>query len=109
MKIPDKLMCGISFNEYRPCYIITPHRSTPPTKERGFFHQWSCEQQPVGAGLAKGSHQGGQFSQTLGIVEKEDGSVCFVHPENIQFIDTRELMAQIAWDEEEEASKNATV
>ncbi len=103
MKIPDKTLFSITTNEYRPCYVITPHRSTPPTKERGLFHRWACEQQPVAPGLARGSHPGGQLSQTLGIVEKEDGAICLVHPERIQFTSTRELMDQIAWDEEEEA------
>lgn len=105
MNIPDKFIFGLTSTEYRPCYIMTPHRTSSPTRERALFHKWTYEQQPVSAGLARGSHPGGQLSETWGIVEKEDGSVCLVSPQCIVFTDTREMMSQIAWDDEKEEAK----
>lgn len=101
MNIPDKFIFGLTSTEYRPCTIIIPTGRSVPTRKRALFHKWTQESHPVKPGLAKGSHPGGQLSETLGIVETEDGSVRLVRPEYITFTDTQGMMDQFAWDDEE--------
>ena len=100
MNIPDRFIFGLTSTEYRPCYVVIPHGRNV-TREKALFHKWTTEAHLVGAGISRGSHPAGQLSKTLGIVETEEGRVLFVEPQQIEFIDTRELMVQIAWDEEE--------
>ena len=101
MNIPDKFLFGITTSEYRPCTLLIPTGRSVPTRERALFHRWTHESQPVKPGLAKGSQPGGQLSQTLGIVETENGRVRLVRPEYITFTDTQGVMDQFAWDDEE--------
>lgn len=57
----------------------------------GYFHCWSHEANVIEPGIAIGSHPGGQFSTTLGIVEFSDG-VKKVAPEKIKFVDEENMM-----------------
>lgn len=85
--------------ELRPCVIITDYRSET-TVENAFFHRWTYEQYPVEAGLTIGSHNAGQVSHTLGIVEMLDGTVRTVLPCRIRFLDSKEKAEQIAWEKD---------
>lgn len=102
MQLPDKYIFGLTSTEYRPCFITTYSRKQEPTERKALFHKWTIEQEPVAPGLMKGSHPGGQYSTTLGIVELEDGTVRTVDPSAIRFIDTKAIMDQFIYGEREE-------
>lgn len=58
--------------------------------KHGYFHCWTHEADVIAPGIGIGSHPGGQFSTTLGIVELSDGVRKFV-PEKIEFIDEEHM------------------
>ena len=99
--IPMKITVGLTDSEYRPCYVIKRSRHGGQSKRKALFHKWTLEQEPMGPGLAVGSHPGGQFSRTLAVVEFGGGTVRLVTPEAVQFIDTQHIMGQLAWPENE--------
>lgn len=100
--IPMKMTVGLTDSEYRPCYIVKYSRHGGQSKRKALFHKWTLEQEPIGPGIALGSHPGGQVSKTFALVEFEDGAVRLVSPEAVQFIDTQATMEQLAWPEDEE-------
>ena len=63
----------------------------------GYFHCWSHEANVIDPGIAIGSHPGGQFSTTLGIVEFSD-CVKKVAPEKIKFVDDENVMLDMIED-----------
>lgn len=105
MRLPDKILFGLTETEYRPCYVSEYSRKKGATKKKALFHKWSYDQEPVAPGYVVGSHPGGQRSLTVGIVELEDGTMRRCHVEDIQFLDTKDIMCQISYGEEEEHEK----
>jgi hypothetical protein len=63
----------------RPCIV--------DKKQKGLFHCWEEESQPVAAAISIGGAPAGQLAYTLGIVELEDGSVIECFPYKIRFLD----------------------
>lgn len=99
--LTDQYIFGLTSSEYRPCYVIKRSRHGGQSRRKALFHKWTLEQEPIGPGLAVGSHPGGQVSRTFAVVEFEDGTVRLVNPEAVQFIDTQGTMNQLAWPENE--------
>lgn len=54
---------------------------TPPYRREfyGWFHDWGKESRFLGRGK--------RDTVTVGIVEREDGQICFVEPDLIKFLD----------------------
>ena len=72
--------------------MITQERRLCKVENRlGYFHCWSHEANVISPGLAIGSHPGGQFSTTLGIVEFSNG-IEKIEPELIKFVDAENEM-----------------
>lgn len=97
MKMPEKIIFGLTSNEYRPCFVNISDRRGINEKKKALFHKWTYEQEPVESGVMKGSHPAGQLSTTQGIVEMEDGQVLMVMPYLIQFADGQDVFDQFAW------------
>lgn len=55
-------------------------------KELGYFHCWEQYGDIIFPGVMIGSHPGGQYSRTFGIIEFDD-RMARVDPSNIKFID----------------------
>lgn len=85
---------------YRPCIVRKVNRNR--TMKRGkvvdqeefkdyraVFHHWSERFWTVGESLMTGGHAGGQISQTVAIVEYEDGTVHECYPEEIRFLESK--------------------
>ena len=60
-------------------------------EHKGYFHKWSDRFWTVGASLMVGGYSAGQMSETVAIVEYEDGTVHEHKPSEIQFIDKNEV------------------
>lgn len=54
------------------------------------FHKWSHKAWVVDAGLAIGSHPGGQMELDVAIIEYEDGTVTECYPYEVKFTDKEE-------------------
>lgn len=70
--------------ELRSCEIVTKDKA-----EKALFHMWENYSNVVDASLAIGGHPGGQVSQVLAIVEKENGEVMRIEPYRIRFTDNK--------------------
>lgn len=68
----------------RPCLV---------TGKKALFHRWFQSSEVVAPSPMVGGHPGGQLSMVLGLVEWEDGTVHAVPVWEIQFLDTRQEMA----------------
>ena len=68
-------------DKLRPCIV---------EEKKAFFHRWGDIAEPIPPSALRGGHPGGQYWQTFGIVEYEDGSVVMVHPSKIRFTDISE-------------------
>lgn len=53
--------------------------------KKAYFHKWADISYIVPPSLMVGGHNGGQVSNTLGIIEYEDGTVAEVEPTSIKF------------------------
>lgn len=86
-------------NELRPC-IVRKQKSAAyerympaakkPEEHKGYFHKWSERFWTIGESPMTGGHAAGQMSQTVAIVEYEDGTVHEHLPSEIQFMDREE-------------------
>lgn len=65
----------------------------PAEEHKGYFHKWFDRFWTVGASLMVGGYSAGQMSETVAIVEYEDGTVHEHKPSEIQFIDKNEVTA----------------
>lgn len=59
----------------------------PAEEHKGYFHRWSDRYWTIGEYPMVGGHSAGQMSETVAIVEYEDGTVHEVYPSQIQFTD----------------------
>lgn len=87
--------------EYRPCVVteyvnkLSPFDSLKSrvkakpeeVKHNAIFHRWSERFWTIGQSSMIGGYAGGQMSQTVGIVEYEDGTIHEHMPNDIQFKD----------------------
>lgn len=87
--------------EYRPCVVteyvnkLSPSDSlksrvkvkSEEVKHNAIFHHWSERFWTIGQSPMIGGYAGGQMSQTVGIVEYEDGTIHEHLPNKIQFTD----------------------
>ena len=75
---------------YRTVYGERRRRVVQEAEEHiGYFHKWSDRFWVVVESPMVGRHAAGQISQTVGIVEYEDGTVHEHLPNEIQFTDRR--------------------
>lgn len=65
--------------EYRRCEV---------DGQTALFHRWNEYSRPVEPSPMIGGAPGGQVSYTLGLIEREDGTVDEVVPQKIRFLDT---------------------
>lgn len=93
-------------NELRPCIVRTKEetktvriketneRKTVVIKQaeehKGYFHKWSDRFWTTGESPMIGGYAAGQMSQTVAIVEYEDGTVHEHYPSEIRFTDRDE-------------------
>lgn len=52
------------------------------------FHMWFTHSQVIPPSLLIGGHSGGVITQQYALVEYEDGTMSYVNPFNIKFLDT---------------------
>lgn len=81
----------------RPCYWKTYLKSS--RKFKALFHQFITIQQPIEGGLTIGSAPAGQLSMVYALIELEDGTLRYVSPYEITFLDNP--FTDYAWPEEE--------
>lgn len=81
-------------NELRPCYVTVYKNDTEKRgrlkkdgEVKALFHCWEQTSEVVAPSPMFGGHNGGIISGILGIVEREDGVVGRVKPEDIRFAD----------------------
>lgn len=75
----------MDFNTLRPCYWQSCDKGSQ--KFKALFHQLITIQRPVPAGLTIGSAPGGQLSTVYAAIELENGTIRYVDPYEITFID----------------------
>lgn len=87
-------MAGLHIeHSLRPCYVITYKRDPKSkrlekdTKIKALFHCWEQMSDVVSPSPMVGGHNGGIIAGLAGIVEREDGTIGRVRPEDIQFCD----------------------
>ncbi len=68
----------IRTTEYRPCIV---------KGKKALFHRWQTISQVVAPSYMVGGHPGGQLTETVGIVEYEDGTIGQPFPASIRFCD----------------------
>lgn len=68
--------------------------------KRCLFHCWSTESRVVPPSNLRGGHSGGTISETVGILEFEDGSIMKLCTGDFKFIDGGQFK-QWAWPVEE--------
>ena len=81
--IPEKIeyMRDRVYGNKIPCLVQEAE------EHNGYFHRWSERYWTVGESPMVGGHSAGQMSDTVAIVEYEDGTVHEVLPGQIQFTD----------------------
>ena len=67
-----------SKTELRPCIV---------TGQKALFHRWADYSHIIPPSPQNGGHSGGEFRGTLGIIEREDGTIHKAYPDEIRFID----------------------
>ena len=75
----------IDFNTLRPCYWQSHNKGS--RKFKALFHQLVTIQRPVPGGLTIGSAPGGQLSTMYAVIELENGTIRYVDPYEITFLD----------------------
>lgn len=93
-------------NELRPCIVHIPEQKETyrdirgelkenifkkAKEHKGYFHKWSDRYWTIGASPMVGGYSAGQMSETVAIVEYEDGTVHEHLPYEIQFTDRRSV------------------
>ena len=78
--------------ERRPCVVHTGEGGI-----RGMFHRWADYARPHTAALR--SDTSGQYWDVYGLVEYEDGSMHYIEPNMIQFVDHSEF-SEYSWEGE---------
>lgn len=81
-------------NTLRPCMVAIQKGGE---EKRALFHCWNQWATVVAPSILKGGHTGGQFSETYGIVEFEDGTVQNTYPQLIRFLDSS--FDEYCWEE----------
>ena len=76
-----KISCAV----YRPCIV---------KGRKALFHGWSNKAEVIPPSPMVGGHPGGQLSQTVALVEYEDGSVHEAYPSEVRFLDTAAQMEE---------------
>lgn len=86
-----------------PIYMVDTRRPCikRKTKEKCFFHLWSHESRLVDASPMIGGHPGGNISETLGILEFEDGHIETLPPSEFYFCDGGDF-GNVVWVGEEQ-------
>lgn len=91
----------------RPCYIMIykpdPKRRGALTKdgeEKALFHCWEQTSDVISPSVMIGGHGGGVVAGMAAIVEREDGRVGRVRPEDIRFCDN--IFREYSFGEEKE-------
>ncbi len=92
-------------SELRPCIVRTDEETITSrnclgecktkiikeaTEHKGYFHKWSDRFWTIGESPMIGGYAAGQMSQTVAIVEYEDGTVHEHYPSEIRFTDRDE-------------------
>lgn len=72
-------------NTLRPCYYQNQNKGSQ--KLKALFHQLATIQRPVPGGLTIGSAPGGQLSTVYAVIELENGTIRYVDPYEITFLD----------------------
>lgn len=72
------------------------HRSTSNGPEKCLFHCWSTESKVIPPSNLRGGHSGGTISETVGILEFEDGHLEKLSINDFRFIDGGQFK-QWAW------------
>ena len=75
----------IDFNTLRPCYCQNHNKGSQ--KFKALFHQFITIQKPIPGGLTIGSAPGGQLSTVYAVIELENGTIRYVDPYEITFLD----------------------
>ena len=92
-------------SELRPCIVRIPEKTeykrdrggnkvlcaTEAEEHKGYFHKWSDRYWTIGQSPMVGGYAAGQMSQTVAIVEYEDGTVHEHSVGEIQFMDREEI------------------
>lgn len=65
--------------ELRPCMV---------NGQKALFHAWTQHAEIVPPSPMIGGHSGGQISQMLGIIEREDGTIHKCYADEIRFLDS---------------------
>lgn len=77
----------VSNSEMRPC---TVHG------KKALFHRWVDKCEIVSPSVMRGGHSGGELRETLALFEYEDGTVGEALPQNIRFLDDKEIKKEKA-------------
>lgn len=88
-------------NTLRPCYYQNQNKGSQ--KLKALFHQLTTIQRPVPGGLTIGSAPGGQLSTVYAVIELENGTIRYVDPYEITFIDN--LFGDYCWPDDEKENK----
>lgn len=91
----------MDFNTLRPCYWQSDDKGSQ--KFKALFHQLITIQKPVPAGLTIGSAPGGQLSIVYAVIELENGTIRYVDPYEITFIDNS--FGDYCWPDDEKENK----
>lgn len=66
--------------ELRPCMV---------NGQKALFHCWEHKKQVIPPSTMRGGHSGGEIAVTLGIIEREDGTIHEAYAYEIRFIDMK--------------------
>lgn len=91
--LDGKILIGI---DYRPCLVTEPSKK----QIKALFHCWVFYSQPYNFSPMLVGYSGGRTSNTIALVEYEDGTIHEVNPIQIRFIDN--AMREYAFPEMEE-------
>jgi hypothetical protein len=80
--------------ELRPCFV---------KGQKALFHRWVDENEVIPPSPCVGGHGGAIVKRTLGIIEREDGSIHKCYPEEIIFCDG--IFSQMAFPPEKEGNE----
>lgn len=107
-------MAGIYIEtKLRPCYVTT-YKRDPEKRGRVLvkdgevkclFHCWCADSDVIPPSPMVGGHNGGVVTNVLGLVEREDGIVRKVNPEDIRFCDNRHQEYSFNTPDSDEISK----
>lgn len=73
----------MNLTTYRPCLI--------DGQTKAIFHGWYTSSHVIPPSALRGGHNGGTVTDFIAVVEFADGSIKYVRPENIRFLDSISL------------------